>query len=51
MNKEEMLQQEMIICTECGWEIARGGEWISPICDDCSLDKAIQHDKEQGITV
>lgn len=38
----------MIICTYCGWEI-KGSVWIEPVCDDCAMDKMIQHNKEQGI--
>ncbi len=47
MNKEEMLKQKMIICTNCGWEIARSNVWISPICDDCAMDKDLEQQRER----
>jgi predicted Zn-ribbon and HTH transcriptional regulator len=49
MNKKELLAQPMVICKDCGWEIARSAVWIEPICDDCAMDGTIQHNKEQGI--
>ncbi len=49
MNKEELLKQPMVVCTHCGWEIARSDVWLEPVCDDCAMDKMIQHNKEQGI--
>lgn len=50
MNKEELLKQPMVVCTFCGWEIARSAVWIEPVCDDCAMDKMIQHNREQGIS-
>jgi predicted Zn-ribbon and HTH transcriptional regulator len=35
MNKQELLEQPMVICKSCGWEIMRSAVWIKPICDDC----------------
>jgi len=51
MNLEQMLAQPMIICSGCGWEMYRGQVVGVPMCDDCSLDSQIEHNKEQGITV
>lgn len=47
MNKEEMLKQKMIVCNYCGWEIARSNVWINPVCDDCSIDIAVEREKEK----
>ena len=49
MNKQEMLKQPMVVCTHCGWEIARSAVWIEPFCDDCAMDKMIEHNREQGL--
>jgi hypothetical protein len=49
MNKENMLKQKMIICTHCGWEIARSDVWLEPICDDCAMDKMIEREKENAL--
>jgi predicted RNA-binding Zn-ribbon protein involved in translation (DUF1610 family) len=49
MTKEDLLKQPMVVCTHCGWEIARSAVWIEPVCDDCAMDKMIQHNREQGI--
>jgi len=50
--------KEMIICTECGWEIQTAQWWNiaktyegKDVCDDCAMDIQMKHDKEQGITV
>lgn len=47
MNKAELLNQPMVVCTSCGWEIMRSSVWIEPICDDCGMDKDIEQEIER----
>jgi len=54
-NTDGSLRMAKRICQYCGWQIPVG-DWentfnAKPICDDCYMDMAIQHNKDEGIAV
>jgi len=47
MNKEQLLNQPMVVCISCGWEIMRSSVWIAPYCDDCAMDMDMEQQLER----